>query len=258
MTRLLTDLPQPTAAALLDDDSVVVQPVGALEQHGAHLPLNTDLVVPDAIATAAVERVAAAGVDAWLLPPLAVSKSDEHHWAAGSIWLEASTLWDTLLDIGRSVAATGAGSLVFVNGHGGNTALLGVVNREIRRRHGLRTFSMGSGVQRAGDGVHGPDELGMGIHAGHSETSVMLALRPELVRMDAAVRSVPEHIAEYTTIGFNGYPVSFGWTSDDFGASGVIGDPTGATAEYGRVLVEEGTAFVARALTEISRFRHRG
>lgn len=257
MTRLLTDLPQPAVAELLDDDSIVVQPIGALEQHGAHLPLNTDLVVPEAIATAAVERAAAAGVDAWLLPPLAASKSDEHHWSAGTIWLEASTLWNTLLDIGRSVAATGAGSLVFVNGHGGNTALLGVVNREIRRRHGLRTFSMGVGVQRAGDGVDGPDEHGMGIHAGHSETSVMLALRPDLVRMEAAVRSVPEHIATYETIGFNGFPVSFGWTSDDFGETGVIGDPTGATAEYGRVLLEEGTDFVVRALTEVSRFRHR-
>ncbi|MBL0887968.1 creatininase family protein [Myceligenerans sp. I2] len=258
MNRLLTDLPQPRAARLLAESSIVVQPIGALEQHGAHLPLSTDLVIPDAIATAAVARAAADGVDAWLLPPLAVSKSDEHHWAPGTIWLEASTLWRTLVDVGRSVAATGAGTLVFVNGHGGNTALLQVVNREIRRRSGLRTFSMGSGVQRAGDGTQGRDELGMGIHAGHSETSVMLALRPELVDMRAAVRNVPEHLADYETIGFNGYPVSFGWTSDDFGASGVIGDPTGATAEYGRQLVEEGVSFVSRALSEVARFRHAG
>ncbi|MGW9114882.1 creatininase family protein [Microbacterium sp. NPDC055683] len=256
MTRLLSDLPQPRAMAALSEDSIIVQPVGAIEQHGPHLPLSTDLVIPEAIASAAVERAVAAGVDAWLLPPLAVSKSDEHHWAPGSLWLEASTLWDTLVDLGRSVAATPAKTLVFVNGHGGNTALLQVVNREIRRRFGLRTFSMGSGIQRAGDGREGPDELGMGIHAGHSETSVMLALRPDLVDMAAAVRSVPSHIAGFRTIGFNAFPVSFGWTSDDFGPSGVIGDATGATAEYGARLVEEGTAFVAEALGEISRFRH--
>ncbi len=257
MSRLLTDLPQPAALAALDARSVIVQPVGALEQHGAHLPLSTDLVIPEEIGRRGVERAVTQGVDAWLLPPLAASKSDEHHWAPGTIWLEAQTLWRTLVDVGRSVAATPARTLVFLNGHGGNSALLQVVNREIRRRFGLKTFSMGTGTQRAGGGGgDGPDEHGMGIHAGHSETSLMLALRPEMVDMSRAVRNVPEHIAEFATIGFNGSPVSFGWTSDDFGPSGVIGDATGANAAYGRELVEEGTAFVATALVEISRFEH--
>lgn len=257
MSRLLTDLPQPAALEALTEESVVVQPIGALEQHGSHLPLSTDLVIPEEIGTRAVDRAVENGVDAWLLPSIAASKSDEHHWAPGTIWMEASTIWNTLVDVGRSVAETPARTLVFLNGHGGNSALLQVVNREIRRRYGLRTFSLGSGTQRAGGSAEGgPDEFGMGIHAGHSETSVMLALRPELVDMSRAVRSVPEHIAGFSTIGFNGAPVSFGWTSDDFGPSGVIGDPTQATAEYGRALVEEGTEFVATALAEISRFRH--
>lgn len=257
MTRLLTDLPQPAALAALTAESIVVQPIGAVEQHGPHLPLSTDLVIPERIGALAVDRVVAEGVDAWLLPAITASKSDEHHWAPGTVWLEASTIWNVLIDIGRSVAATPARTLVFLNGHGGNSALLQVVNREIRRRFGLRTFSMGTGTQRAGGGEDGgQDELGMGIHAGHSETSVMLALRPDLVDMSRAARSVPEHIAQFETIGFNGYPVSFGWTSDDFDPSGVIGDPTGATAAYGEELVEAGTGFVALALSEISRFRH--
>ncbi|WP_156758816.1 creatininase family protein [Microbacterium karelineae] len=257
MSRLLTDLPQPAALDALTADSIIVQPIGALEQHGPHLPLSTDLVIPEEIGARAVDRARAEGVDAWLLPPITASKSDEHHWAPGTIWMEASTIWNTLVDVGRSVAATPARTLVFLNGHGGNSALLQVVNREIRRRFGLRTFAMGTGTQRAGDGgTQGPDEFGMGIHAGHSETSVMLALRPELVDMSRAVRNVPEHLAEFSSIGFNGFPVSFGWTSDDFGASGVIGDPTGATAEYGRILVDEGVAFVASALAETARFRH--
>ncbi|WP_029151191.1 creatininase family protein [Microbacterium indicum] len=257
MTRLLTDLPQPRLLEALSEASVVVQPIGALEQHGPHLPVSTDLVIPEEIGARAVERAAASGVDAWLLPPIAASKSDEHHAYPGTIWMEASTIWNTLVDVGRSVAATPARTLVFLNGHGGNSALLQVVNREIRRRFGLRTFSMGTGTQRAGGAANGgPDEFGMGIHAGHSETSLMLALRPDLVDMSRAVRNVPEHIAAFETIGFNGYPVSFGWTSDDFGASGVVGDPTGATAAYGEELVAEGVDFVARALGEIAAFRH--
>ncbi|WP_221585830.1 creatininase family protein [Microbacterium sp. G2-8] len=255
MSRLLTDLPQPVAAEVLSSSSIIVQPIGALEQHGPHLPLSTDLVIPEAIGALAVDRAVASGIDAWLLPPMTSSKSDEHHWAPGTIWMEASTTWNTLVDIGRSVAATSARTLVFLNGHGGNSALLQVVGREIRRRFGLRTFSMGTGTQRAGGGADGgPDEHGMGIHAGHSETSVMLALRPDLVDMSQAVRNVPAHLTALETIGFNGFPVSFGWTSDDFGPSGVIGDATGATAEYGAQLVDEGAEFVARALDEIRRF----
>ncbi|MBP2437289.1 creatininase family protein [Microbacterium amylolyticum] len=257
MSRMLTDSPQPVVAEMLTESSIIVQPVGALEQHGPHLPLNTDLVIPEMISARAVERAVAAGVDAWLLPPITASKSDEHHAFAGTIWMEAATIWNTLVDVGRSVAATRAKTLVFVNGHGGNSALLQVVNREIRRRFGLRTFSMGTGTQRAASGEGSdPDERGMGIHAGHSETSVMLALRPDLVDMRRAVRNVPEHLAGFDTIGFNGFPVSFGWTADDFGNIGVIGDATGATAEYGEQLVEEGTSFVAQALREIARFRH--
>jgi creatinine amidohydrolase len=258
-TRKLAELSGTAATAALSADSIIVIPTGAIEHHGPHLPLSTDALLAETYATAAVERAAAAGLDVWLLPTLTYTKSDEHHWAPGTIWLSWETLMATLVDIGRSVAATPARKLVFMNGHGGNGALLQGANRELRRRFGLSTFTMSAGIQTAGSGGdNGADELGLGIHAGHGETSLVLHVRPDLVDMTLAERNVPEHIAGMEYIGFNGTPVSFGWLSNDFGPSGVIGDPTGASAEAGAVIFEQSVTRSVAALQEIGRFSHSG
>ena len=254
-SRKLAELAGTAVSERLTEESIVVLPTGAIEHHGPHLPLATDALVAEAVATAAVERAAASGLDVWQLPTLTYTKSDEHHWAPGTMWLRAETMLATLVDLGSAVAATPARKLVFLNGHGGNTALLQVANRELRRRFGLSTFSMPAGVQSAGTGLAGePDELGFGIHAGYSETSVVLHLRPDLVDLSLAERNVPEHLAEFRHIGFNGKPVAFGWLSDDFGPSGVIGDPTGATAEAGARMFARGVDFAVECLTEIAAF----
>src|SRR6476620_8152357 len=212
MTRLLAELSGPATARVLGPESVLVVPTGAMEHHGPHLPLITDALIAESVATAAIEQAAADCLDVWQLPTLTYTKSDEHSWASGTVWVSASTLMATLVDIGRSVAATPARRLVFLNGHGGNTALLAVALREIRRLHGLLTFSMPSGLQVAGSGgPDEPDEHGLGIHAGYGETSLVMHLRPDLVDMTQARRAVPEHIAAMTHLGFNGTTAQFGW-----------------------------------------------
>ncbi len=85
----------------------------------------------------------------------------------------------------------------------------------------------------------------------------MLHVRPDLVDMTLAERHVPEHLAGLEYIGFNGKPVSFGWLSDDFGPTGVIGDPTRATAEAGKVIFDASVAGSVAALHEIAAFPHR-
>jgi creatinine amidohydrolase len=94
-------------------------------------------------------------------------------------------------------------------------------------------------------------EEGAGIHAGHLETSLMLHLEPDLVAMDVARRDVPTALQQNRHVRFGG-SVTFGWMSDDFSASGVIGDPTGATAEAGRVAFDHLVAEVVAALGEIA------
>ncbi len=242
----------PQLDRLLGDRSILVQPLGAVEQHGPHLPYNTDLLIAERVATTAVQRASTAH-DVWLLPPLAYTKSNEHAWSAGTIWLSADTLLRVLDDIGRCVALTPARKLVFMNGHGGNSALVGVANRELRLNHGLMTFLAHPGVPPDQGGESAADEHGMGIHGGEDETSIMLHLAPELVDMSAATRNVPEALSHNRHVRFGG-TVGFGWLSNDFGPDGHIGDPTAATPQRGAELFERAVdAFVA-ALDEIDRF----
>lgn len=254
MTTRFIDLTAPQVAAL-PAGTVAVLPLGAVEQHGPHLPVSTDYVTATEAAQAAVDIVArAATAPVVLLPGLAYTKSDEHHWSPGTIWLSWDTLMRTLVDIGRSLATSGITRLLFVNGHGGNSALGQVACREIRKQFGLRTFfaHLSVPVDQGGDGSAGA-EHGMGIHGGHSETSLMLHLRPELVHMELAVRRVPEELRDFDLIGF-GKPVSFGWLSDDFGPDGHIGDPTGATAEHGKLMFDAAVQRLAAVIVEAARF----
>ena len=235
--------------------SILVLPVGAVEQHGPHLPLNTDLVIASECALAVAERVGEE-LDLWLLEPLAYTKSNEHAGTPGTVWLGPETLLRVLDDIGRSVATTPARKLAFLNGHGGNSSLLNVACRELRLHHGLETFLLHPAVPPDQGGASTADELGMGIHAGLDETSMMLHLRPELVHLERARRAVPAHLAENRHVRFGG-SVTFGWLAADFDDSGVIGDPTGATAERGEAHVAAAVEHLCQALGEISVFRHR-
>jgi creatinine amidohydrolase len=217
--------------------------------------LSTDSVVATAVAEVAVAEVADE-LDVWLLPTLHYTKSNEHAWSPGTMWLSATTLLAVLDDIGRCVATTGARKLVFFNGHGGNSALLGVANREIRLAHGLMTFLAHPGMPADQGGASPQGELGMGVHGGLDETSLMLYLEPQLVALEGVGRRVPEHLAANEHVRFGGR-VSFGWLSNDFDDDGYIGDPREATAERGKELFAGAVAGFAAALREIAAFEFR-
>ena len=254
--RYWSDLRGPELAVRVDESSILVQPLGAIEQHGPHLPLVTDHAIASAVATAACARAVASGLDVWLLPPIAYTKSNEHAWSPGTIWLSARTMLSVLEDLGRCVAATRARKLVFLNGHGGNSALVAVANRELRLQFGLQTFLAHPSLptDHGGDSADAAQsELGMGVHGGADETSLMLHLHPELVDMSLAERNVPEWLAANRHVRFGGQ-VSFGWLSDDFGPQGLIGDPTQSSAEHGERLFEAAVATFVEALHEIAHF----
>jgi len=256
-TRRLADLRAPEVAGAIGERSIVVLPLGATEQHGPHLPFSTDLVVAQASAEAVVDRYGDEH-DLWVLPPLAFTRSTEHAWSAGTVWLSAQTMLSVLGDIGRSLATAGVRKLAFVNAHGGNSSLLNVACRDLRLAHGFETFLLhpflppdhGGGTRGAPAG-----ELGMGIHAGYDETSMLLHLRPDLVDMSVAEANVPTKLAENKHVRFGG-SVSFGWLSNDFGANGVIGDPTGANAEHGAAMFDLAVDMLGEAFGEISRFQY--
>ena len=252
MSRLLADLKGPEIVERITDGSTIVLPLGAVEQHGPHLPLNVDLTMATCYADAVAER-RGEELDLWFLPPLAITKSNEHAWSAGTMWLSPETLLAVLRDIGRCVATTAARRLVFLNAHGGNTTLLNVACRELRLESGLLTFLIHPSVPPAYGGSGNEAENGMGLHGGIGETSLMLHLRPDQVDMSKAVRNLPDWMLDNTYARFGG-PVQFGWTTADFGPDGHVGDPTLATAEEGQRLFEATVELLGEQLAEISTF----
>ncbi|MCE2528177.1 MAG: creatininase family protein [Actinomycetia bacterium] len=254
-SRRLEDLTLPQVKEMIGPSSILLLPIGSVEQHGPHLPLTTDHLIASEAAREVATRCGEE-LDLWLLPTLAVSKANEHAWAPGTLWLQATTLLSVVNDIAASAAATGARRLVFLNSHGGNTALLVVACREARLAAGMQTFLLHPFLppDHGGRSATAPSgELGMGVHGGHDETSLMLHLRPDLVDMTSATRRVPDRLAGNRHVRFGG-SVPFGWTSDDFGPEGHIGDPTGATAQEGRELFEGAVEMLCEQLAEIAGF----
>ena len=252
MSRRYEDLTGPEIATEISSSSILLLPIGAVEQHGPHLPLSVDHVIAHETATAVVDECGDE-LDVWQLPTISISKSSEHAWSPGTLYLSPETLLAMLRDIGRSITPTGAERLVLLNGHGGNTTHLGTALRELRLEFGLKTFLMHPALPPAYGGSSTENELGMGIHGGLDETSVFMHLRPDQVQLEKAARRGPEALDKNPHVKFGG-SVSFGWLSNDFNPDGYIGDPTGATAERGKQLFERSIATLSEAMEEVKTF----
>lgn len=250
----LAHLSTAQAAAIDASDAVLVQPIGAVEQHGPHLPLITDALTAERISALAVESLPD-DANVWILPTIHYGKSTEHLGRAGTVAMSASTLMSTCLDLGRSLAASGFRKLVFVNGHGGQPSLLDVVARDIRHETGLEVFPMMPGRFPLPDDVEVVDEH-YGIHGGQVETSIVWALAPELVQIEHAIKdgdAVGEIYARTKHLSLEG-TVPTAWLTDDLSVSGVLGDPRAASRELGERIVASQVTALAEALVEIREF----
>lgn len=239
-------------AAINKKEGVVILPIGAVEQHGAHLPLLTDTL----IANGGLDRTLAQlpdDVQAWALPPMSYGKSNEHINFPGTITLSAETLSAVLHDIAASLARAGFRRLAFLNCHGGNLALLDMVARDIRVATGMMCFCL-HGLQYGKPPFEMSDEeWKLGIHGGETETSLILALTPEMVEMDKAIKSYVDFPAGDTDLFLFGN-ASVTWLSEDWSESGVFGDATLGTAEKGEALLAASVENLTKLITIISRF----
>jgi creatinine amidohydrolase len=233
--RSIGDLTFQEIGTVLRASSVLCLPMGSMEQHGPHLPLNTDTVLAEAFTRRIVERWGEA-YDLWRLPSFAVGLSREHDWAAGTLSLSVSGLTAVLRDLCREIArALPTRNLLIVNGHGGNRGLLEALGRELRGDFGLNVgaLHLGAMMSPVADGAM-PE-----IHAGKDETSVMLALAPDLVRRERIgdLKAAPDAAAVRAAI--LDPAVSWPWTSGDrrIADLGVIGDAASASVEHGRAIV---------------------
>lgn len=242
-------------AVSIDEATIAVLPLGAHEQHGPHLPFETDAI----IAAGVVERVKAAlpaALPVTFLPVETVGYSIEHMDVKGTKTLGYAEAVEKWLGIAGFLAQRGVRKFVMLNAHGGNAPLMTIVATEARVRFGM--LAVATSWTRFGlpEGVISPEEKAIGIHGGEIETSVMLALAPEKVRMDRA-KNFPSRQAEFcrcfTHLRAYG-PHAFGWKMRDLNADGVTGDAASATAEKGEALLAHAAAGFIELLKDVDAF----
>ncbi|MBK4348565.1 mycofactocin biosynthesis peptidyl-dipeptidase MftE [Lacisediminihabitans changchengi] len=206
---------------------LLLVPLGSTEQHGPHLPFDTDAVIATAVARGLVERLAG---DAVIAPTLNYGSSGEHQGFPGTASIGQEALRSLLIELVRSVDAW-AGSVIFVNGHGGNIRPLSTAVTElIAEQHSVAWLPC---AVRGGD-----------AHAGRTETSLMLHLAPQTVRLEHAEPGNTAPLSELTDLATGGLIAVT--------ANGILGDPTGATAAEGAELLEAMIAGAARRVAACS------
>lgn len=200
-----------TWTELANRTQLLAVPIGSCEQHGPHLPLDTDT----RIALALAQRLAAARPDVWVAPAIAISASGEHDGFPGTLSIGTEALRTVLVELVRS--AHWAAGVIFVNGHGGNlVAVKSAV--ALLQAHGHSVTSWW------------PRFAGGDAHAGRTETSLMLEIAPDTVHIDVAAAGNTEPLADVMPRLMAGGVASVS-------ENGVLGDPTGASADEGRELL---------------------
>lgn len=202
--------PETTGAGL------VLLPVGSVEQHGPHLPLETDTTIATAVATATADRLGGRDAGVWVAPALTYGSSGEHQSFPGTCSIGTEALHFLVVELVRSIR-TWAARVVLVNGHGGNlTALRAAVEQLVDEGHDV------AWVACATEDVD--------LHAGRTETSLLLHLSPDQVRLDLAETGDCRPLAEILPALISGGVAAIS-------PNGVLGDPTGASATEGSAVL---------------------
>lgn len=236
-------------------DWIAVLPLGATEQHGPHLPLETDTIIAEGVVSV---------IKSWLkksdkvtfLKTEAVGYSPEHLDYVGSRSLGYQEAIERWVAIGEHLNSLGIRKLILLNAHGGNSPLMTIVATELRVRFDM--LCVATSWTRFGypDGLINEAARAIDIHGGDIETSVMLALRPELVEMEKAenFKSNQSQFLKNNTYLHAYGRHAFGWKMQDLNPVGVTGNAKAATAEKGNWLLDHFVAGFLQLLEEVARF----
>lgn len=222
MKTSISDLTWQEVEKLAKDKNLIVVPIGSTEQHGPHLPIATDSVIAYEIAKKACEKLAVP-----LAPLISISCSAEHRGFPGTISLFPATFKKILVDICASLAHHGFHTIILFNAHGGNSHALQAIVPKLRRKIHARIFSCDIfDLYRKRRGIQ--------IHADEFETSLLLYLKPNLVKMSRTVNEYPQIFRKQLATLVKS---KISWRK--YTKSGVVGNPTRASRAHGREIFEE-------------------
>ena len=241
------------------ENTIILIPVGALEQHGNQAPLGTDDIIAEAMVEylgRALEEAGEPDFPMLVFPVIPVGLSTEHRNFCGSITLRPDTYYHLLYDICVSLAHHGFKKIAFLICHGGNAPIIQVLSRELRSELGISPFFLSSGAFGHPDVQATISEGNIwDFHGGEMETSMVMAVDENLVKLETSEAGIPasfEHNKALLPYG----AVSIGWVSEDWKTKegkpiGIGGDPSGATAEKGRIILETSARVLIPGLLEI-------
>ena len=248
------ELSWPEVKAAADAGKVAVVPVATLEDHGRHLPIDTDV----RLCVAACERAVESASDrAVLVPPINHGYSPHHMDFPGAITIGADTFIKYGVDVCKSLAHHGFKRILIVNGHGSNTPFVDIIARltivETGALAAAVNYWAAPGVREAAESLRESDEVGGMNHACEFETSIYLALRPDLVDMSKAVREIGHRPTKnyWTDLIAGDGPLVMMEHWSALSESGVMGDPTKATAEKGTRLLDAAAAGIVELIDEM-------
>ena len=258
MIRNYRDLTRLEMEQVDKQETIVLIPLGALEQHGNQAPLGTDDIIAEAMVKYIREELEQEEEDFPLLifPVIPVGLSTEHRNFCGSITFRPDTYYHMLYDISVSLAHHGFKKLAFLVCHGGNSPIVQVLSRELRSELGISPFILSSGAFSHPDVKATVSEGNIwDFHGGEMETSMVMAVDESLVKLDTAEAGIPAPFVNNKTLLPYG-SVSIGWVSEDWRTAdgkpiGIGGDPRGATAEKGRIILRTSARALIPGLKEI-------
>ena len=240
-------------------ETIILIPVGALEQHGNQAPLGTDDIIAEGMIeylSRALEEAGEPDFPMLVFPVIPVGLSTEHRNFCGSITLRPDTYYHMLYDICVSLVHHGFQKIAFLICHGGNAPIIQVLSRELRSELGISPFFLSSGAFSHPDVKATISEGNIwDFHGGEMETSMVMAVDESLVKLETAEAGIPVSFAHNKALLPYG-AVSIGWVSEDWKTKdgkpiGIGGDPSGATAEKGRIILETSARALIPGLLEI-------
>jgi len=269
ISHCIGELCYPDIEEHLKKSDIIIVPVGSTEQHSKHLPLCTDYIPPLRVTQYACE------LSDTLYTPILPFGYSPHHlgnvgMGTGTITLSPRTIMGVYYDIARSLIHHGYNKIIFVTGHASNTKIMDPVLRKLRYDTGCFCACYKPWVERyigmLSDVVKGSEEDTPGWHAGETETSSMLYMNPELVRMDRAEKEKahkPEWLPDSfyktdgaPTVAFQGYEYfNISLEHREFTDTGTMGNPFDGSAETGKIMCERFGKYLADAIEEFRKIK---